>query len=210
MGTDKNIKLHIIPDIKTHRILIRMGIDIDHRHDKKKHRKEPVSQDPYLRILVKLYRFLARRTDAKFNKVILKRLFMSKTNRPPVSLARIVRRMKSTESDKICVIVGTVTDDVRLLDVPKLKICALKFSESARVRILKAGGETMTFDQLALRAPTGKNTLLVQGRRSAREACRHMGKAPGVPHSSTKPYVRAKGRKFERARGRRASRAFKV
>merc|ERR1712224_1079369 len=187
-----------------------MGIDIDHRHDKKKHRTEPVSQDPYLRILVKLYRFLARRSDAKFNKVILKRLFMSKTNRPPVSLARIVRRMKSTESDKICVIVGTVTDDIRLLDVPKLKICALRFTESARVRILKAGGEIMTFDQLALRAPTGKNTLLVQGTRSAREACRHMGKAPGVPHSSTKPYVRAKGRKFERARGRRASRAFKV
>merc|ERR1712109_348149 len=186
-----------------------MGIDIDHRHDKKKHRSEPVSQDPYLRILVKLYRFLARKTDAKFNKVILKRLFMSKTNRPPVSLARITRRMKSI-GEKICIVVGTVTDDIRLLNVPKLTICALRFTESARVRVLKAGGEILTFDQLALKAPTGKNTLLVQGRRSAREACRHMGKAPGVPHSKTKPYVRSKGRKFERARGRRASRAFKV
>merc|ERR1711955_11676 len=192
------------------RYTAKMGIDIDHRFDKKKHRKEPVSQDPYLRILVKLYRFLARRTDAKFNKVILKRLFMSKTNRPPISLARIVRRMKTTESGKICVAVGTITDDIRLLDVPKLTICALRFTESARVRVLKAGGEILTFDQLALRAPTGKNTLLVQGARTAREACRHMGKAPGVPHSSTKPYVRSKGRKFERARGRRASRAFKV
>ena len=187
-----------------------MGIDIDHRNDKKKHRKEPVSQDPYLRILVKLYRFLARRTDAQFNKVILKRLFMSKTNKPPLSLARIVRRTKRSDGDKICVVVGTVTDDVRLLDVPKLTICALRFTESARVRILKAGGEILTFDQLALKAPTGKNTLLIQGRRNAREACSHFGKAPGVPHSSTKPYVRSKGRKFERARGRRASRAFKV
>jgi len=187
-----------------------MGIDIEHNKDKKKHRDAPVSQDPYLRILVKLYRFLARRTDAKFNKVILKRLFMSKINKPPISLARIARRMKRSEGDKICVVVGTVTDDIRLLDVPKLTICALRFTESARVRVLKAGGEILTFDQLALKAPTGKNTLLVQGRRTAREACRHMGKAPGVPHSSTKPYVRSKGRKFERARGRRASRAFKV
>ncbi|GBL69584.1 60S ribosomal protein L18, partial [Araneus ventricosus] len=48
------------------------------------------------------------------------------------------------------------------------------------------------------------------GRRKAREACRHFGKAPGVPHSHTKPYVRSKGRKFERARGRRKSRGFKV
>jgi hypothetical protein len=32
----------------------------------------------------------------------------------------------------------------------------------------------------------------------------------GVPHSSTKPYVRAKGRKFEKARGRRKSRGYKA
>lgn len=34
--------------------------------------------------------------------------------------------------------------------------------------------------------------------------------APGVPHSNTKPYVRSKGRKFEKARGRRASRGYKA
>merc|ERR1712173_336987 len=103
-----------------------------------------------------------------------------------------------------------VTDDSRIMAVPKMTVVALHVTEKARERILKAGGEILTFDQLALRAPTGKNTLLLQGRRTAREACRHMGRAPGVPHSSTKPYVRSKGRKFERARGRRASRAFKV
>merc|ERR1712157_531980 len=188
---------------------IKMGIDIDHRNDKKKHRKEPVSQDPYLRILVKLYRFLARRTDAKFNQVILKRLFMSKTNRPPVSIARIARRMKKPGcADKICVVVGTITDDLRLLDVPKLKVCALRFTEGARTRILKAGGECITIDQLAIRAPTGKNTLLLQGPRKAREAVKHFG-APGIPNSHAKPFVRSKGRKFERARGRRASRGYK-
>jgi large subunit ribosomal protein L18e len=31
-----------------------------------------------------------------------------------------------------------------------------------------------------------------------------------VPHSHAKPFVRAKGRKFEKARGRRASRGYKA
>lgn len=46
-----------------------------------------------------------------------------------------------------------------------LKVCALRFTEGARARILKAGGEVITFDQLALRSPTGKNTLLIQGKK---------------------------------------------
>ena len=44
------------------------------------------------------------------------------------------------------------------------QIAALHVTEKARERILKAGGEIMTFDQLALAAPTGKNTLLLQVR----------------------------------------------
>lgn len=55
-----------------------MGIDIRRHHVKKGNRSAPKSEDPYLLLLVKLYRFLARRTDSKFNRVILKRLFMSK------------------------------------------------------------------------------------------------------------------------------------
>jgi hypothetical protein len=47
------------------------------------------------------------------------------------------------------------------------------------------------------------------GKRKSRESCRHFGPAPGVPHSHTKPYVRSKGRKFERARGRRRGCGFK-
>jgi len=44
-----------------------------------------------------------------------------------------------------------------------LKVCALHVTEGARARILKAGGEIITFDQLALRAPKGNNTVLLQG-----------------------------------------------
>ncbi|XP_018334632.2 60S ribosomal protein L18 [Agrilus planipennis] len=187
-----------------------MGIDINHKHDRKVRRTEPKSQDVYLRLLVKLYRYLARRSNAKFNRIILKRLFMSKINKPPISLARIVRQMKKPGREGLtAVIVGTVTDDQRIWEIPKLTVCALRVTEKARARILKAGGEVITFDQLALKSPTGKKTVLLQGRRNSREAVKHFGLAPGVPHSHTKPFVRSKGRKFERARGRRRSCGYK-
>lgn len=48
------------------------------------------------------------------------------------------------------------------------------------------------------------------GPRKAREAVKHFGLAPGVPHSHTKPYVRSKGRKFERSRGRRRNKGYKA
>merc|ERR1711935_272459 len=127
------------------------------------------SDDIYLRLLVKLYRFLARRTDAKFNDIVLRRLFMSKINRPPISIARLIRKMKGEDrADKIAVVVGTVTNDLRIFKIPKLKIAALHVTEKARERILKAGGEVMTLDQLALKSPLGKNTVLLQEGQLAR------------------------------------------
>jgi ribosomal protein L18E len=79
---------------------------------------------------------------------------------------------------KTIVVVGTVTDDNRLLVVPKLSIAALRFTATARARIEKAGGECLTMDQLALRAPTGSNTLLLRGPKNAREAVKHFGFGP--------------------------------
>ncbi|RHZ52771.1 hypothetical protein Glove_457g68 [Diversispora epigaea] len=183
-----------------------MGIDIDKHHVRNKNRTAPKSEDVYLRLLVKLYRFLARRTDSKFNKVILKRLFMSRINRPPISLSRVLKNIANKEN-KIVVVVGTITDDNRVLDIPKICVAALRVTKTAKARILKSGGEVLTLDQLALRSPTGSNTILLRGPKNAREAFRHFGMGP---HKHAKPYVRSKGRKFEKARGRRASRGFKV
>ena len=212
------------------------GIDLDRHHVRSSHRKAPKSDNVYLKLLVKLYRFLARtslrlrtpmpkvakrttdlplnagRTDSNFNKVVLRRLFMSRINRPPMSLSRIVSKAATEHAakahqDKTIVVIGTVTDDNRLLTVPELHIAALRFTATARARIEKAGGECLTIDQLALRAPTGANTLLLRGPKNAREAVKHFGFGP---HSHKKPYVQSKGRKFEKARGRRASRGFKV
>lgn len=155
-------------------------------------------------MIIKLYRFLARRTDASFNKVILKRLFMSRTNRPPVSLRAVsAAMMKSTAAGKIAVIVGTLTNDERLIQIPaNLTVVALHVTETAKARIVKAGGEVLTFDQLAMRAPTGANTVLLRGKRNARQAVRHFGVGCSKG-STTAPRIESKGRKFERARGRR-------
>jgi large subunit ribosomal protein L18e len=161
------------------------GIDLKHHHVKKGNRTNAKSNDPYLLLLIKLYRFLARRTSAPFNKVILHRLFLSKTNRPPISLSRILKQIAhasgasgTTDGDspqKTIVVVGTVTDDIRLLALPKLSIAALRFTRAAKDRIVNAGGETLTLDQLALRAPTGSNTILLRGKRNTREAVKHFG-----------------------------------
>lgn len=41
-----------------------------------------------------LYRFLVRRTGSRFNATILKRLFMSKVNKAPLSLSRLIKFMQ--------------------------------------------------------------------------------------------------------------------
>lgn len=139
------------------------------------------------------YRFLARRTNSPFNKVVLKRLFLARSKKQPLSVSKIARygvllflqsvaivaltttsmapcvdysyytqmfvavglfwsyysrgelcsccqysvsQMAGTP-DKTAVVIGTVTDDIRMLDVPKLSICALRITEGARARVLK-------------------------------------------------------------------------
>jgi ribosomal protein L18E len=104
---------------------------------------------------------------------------MSRINRPPVSLSRIATQInRGDQADKTVVVIGTITDDNRLLEVPKVTIAALRFTATARARILAAGGECLTLDQLALRAPTGSNTLLLRGPKNAREAVKHFGMGP--------------------------------
>ena len=138
----------------------------------------------------------------------MKALFLSKINRPPVSISRIGRALKQEgAANKNVVVVGTVTDDARILEFPKTTVAALRFTAGARARIVKAGGEAITLDQLAVRAPKGQNTLILRGPRNSREAVRHFGMGP---HKGKAPRIQSTGRKFERARGRRRSRGFKV
>ena len=195
-----------------------MGIDLKAGGRIRLHKKRKVkSTNIYHHLLVKLYKFLSRRTKSKFNKSVLKRLLNSRINRAPISLSKLVKfsqRKQITESEKngqeiILAVVGTVTDDNRILEIPSMRICAIKFTEKARERILNAKGKCITFDQLAINRPNGESVILLRGSRD-REAKKHFGPAPGVPGSHAKPYVRSKGRKFEQARGKRRSRGYRV
>ena len=192
-----------------------MGVDL-HGVSKKKRsiRHHTLATNPYHKLLVKLYKFLAQRTKSKFNKTVHARLLKSRENRAPISLSRIntVLRRKTVWQDEkktkapIAVVVGDVLDDIRLSKVASLRVCALRFSRSARERIVGAGGECLTFDQLALIAPTGKNTFLLRGRKAGEEKYKHFG-AAGTPGSHVKPYVSSRG--AEVGRGRRTSTGFK-
>lgn len=129
--------------------------------------------------------------------------------RPPVSLSKLAKLSEGRDGEYVFVAVTTVTDDVRLFEVPKLNVAALRFTEGARARIEQAGGKCITLDELAIQRPTGRKTLIVQGARHAREATKHFR---GLHGKHARPYVRkgAKtGRKFENARGRRSSCGFK-
>jgi len=191
-----------------------MGIDLKaggRRTGHKTSSKVIKTENPYIRLLIKLYKFLDRRTDSKFCAVVLKRLHMSKVNQPPMSLARVAKYHKE---GKTAVLVGKVTDDVRMLECPEnMSVCALAFTENARKRIVAGGGECLTFDQLALRAPKGANTVLLRGPMS-RSAQAFFGHSTSVTnphtHDGVKPRVRSTGRKFEKARGRRRSCGFKI
>ena len=195
-----------------------MGIDLKAGGRIRLHKKRKVkSTNIYHKLLIKLYKFLSRRTKSKFNKSVLKRLLNSRINRSPISLSKLVKfsqRKQITESEKngqeiILAVVGTVTDDNRILEIPSMRICAIKFTEKARERILNNKGKCITFDQLAINRPNGESVILLRGSRD-REAKKHFGPAPGVPGSHAKPYVRSKGRKFEQARGKRRSRGYRV
>merc|ERR1711976_141790 len=157
-----------------------MGIDLEKRGKKKKTiRKNPKTNNLYVRLLARLYGFLTKRTGSKFNSSVLHRLFTSRNNLP------------KDAKKKIIVVVGTVTNDNRMIHMPKVKICALRFTESARDRIVKAGGTCLTFDQLALQSPLGSDTILIRGPLKSRKVYKHF---------EGKPYIRGKGRKFERGK----------
>uniref|UniRef100_A0A673SX22 Large ribosomal subunit protein uL15/eL18 domain-containing protein n=1 Tax=Suricata suricatta TaxID=37032 RepID=A0A673SX22_SURSU len=87
-----------------------VGADTGHKQDQTVRRKEPKSQDIDLRLLAKLDRPLARRT----NQVGW-----------PLSLSRMIgKRTLPGREEKTAMVAGTITDEVRVPQVPKLKVWA--------------------------------------------------------------------------------------
>lgn len=122
------------------------------------------SKNTYLNLLLKIYRFLSRRVASNFCFSVLRRLYMSRKNLSKVSLSRLIR-FSSKNFSKTVVIVGKVLNDDRLIKIPKISLCVLEISESARKRILDSGGRILYLEQLASQNPSGKNTLLLRARK---------------------------------------------
>lgn len=71
------------------------------------------------------------------------RLFMCRTNPPPLSLFQVIRQMKLPGLECETSAAGeTITDDVRVQEVPKQKACALRVRSHARSGIRKAGARS--------------------------------------------------------------------
>ena len=67
-----------------------MGIDLVKRGRIRNHNKKDTrSNNLYLHLLIRLFRFLSRRTDSAFTKTVLRRLISSRINRPPISISKI-------------------------------------------------------------------------------------------------------------------------
>lgn len=49
------------------------------------------------------------------------------------------------QEDQLAVVVGPITDDIRLFEVPKLRVVALRFTERARARIVKVSAAIPLF-----------------------------------------------------------------
>ena len=56
------------------------------------------------------------------------------------------------QDGKIAVTVGTITDDKRLFEVPKVRVAALRVTDAARARILKVRGTDPGVARLAAHA----------------------------------------------------------
>ncbi|KAH0513634.1 60S ribosomal protein L18 [Microtus ochrogaster] len=104
----------------------------------------------------------------------------------------MIRKMKLPgQGNKRDMVVGTVTDDMRILEVPKQKVCALRVSSRVQSHILKAGGKILTFGQLTFESPKGLGTLLLSGPwKSPRDVYRILctGFWQGPRNSTTQPY----------------------
>lgn len=173
-------------------------MSIYHRvHDlkRRKVRKAPKSHNFYLRAIQSAYAHAADcNADNKFAKCVAKRLCLSRNNRPVMSLSAIARRLKD---GKTAVVASTITNDERLLTVPRLQIVAIRFTATAKARVERAGGKCMTFDELLLENPTGNGCQLLEGDRKARKQYKYFG-AAGLPHSRVKVKGTMKGRKGAR------------
>ncbi|XP_077798984.1 large ribosomal subunit protein eL18-like [Macaca mulatta] len=104
---------------------------------------------------------------------------MSGNNRPPLSLSRMIQKMRLPgRENKTAMVVEVITDDMRVQEVPKLKVCVLHVTARPAARVGRGGalGKILTFDQLALDSPKGCGIIWLSGPRKGRGVYRHLAR----------------------------------
>ena len=109
------------------------------------------------------------------------------------------------------VIVATLTDDKRTKSIPRgITVCALRFTDKAHAKVISAGGQCLTFDQLAVLAPKGFGCNLLRGHNTTQSKTKYASLTSSHKITKLHPQIGSYGRKREQARGRRNSKGFKT
>ncbi|WEL38301.1 ribosomal protein L18 [Encephalitozoon hellem] len=154
-------------------------------------RKEPRSKNIYLRALSDFYTKVANNTSVLAIKKIAKRLKMSKSDRQPVKISKIVSELEGSQG-KVAVVVAKVLDDDRIMEIPAIKVVALQWSKGVKEKIERYGGSIATLDQLFELCPNMDDIKLISTDKFARRSAKFWGPAPGEKGSTTYPRANQK------------------
>ncbi|KMV66512.1 60S ribosomal protein L18 [Encephalitozoon cuniculi EcunIII-L] len=154
-------------------------------------RKEPRSKNIYLRALSDFYTKVASNSSVLAIKKISKRLKMSKSDRQPVKISKIVSEIGESK-DKVAVVVAKVLDDDEVMVIPAVKVVALQWSKGVKEKIERYGGTIGTLDQLFELCPNMDDICLVSTNKFSRRSAKFWGPAPGEKGSATYPRANQK------------------
>ncbi len=112
--------------------------------------------NPHLIALIQDLKKISNEQQAPIWKDVAERLEKPLRNWPEVNLSRIEKNLGDNET---ALIPGKVLSPGAL--TKKASIAAWSFSESAREKIKKAGGKTLSIDELMKHNPKGKNIRIL-------------------------------------------------
>ncbi|ASJ16360.1 50S ribosomal protein L18e [Thermococcus chitonophagus] len=113
--------------------------------------------DPNLRRLIRFLRKKSNEQGVKIWKDIAWRLERPRRQRAEVNVSKINRYAKDGE---MIVVPGSVLGAGRL--EKKVIVAAWKFSETAKKKIVEAGGEAITIEELVERNPKGSGVRIME------------------------------------------------
>jgi large subunit ribosomal protein L18e len=111
--------------------------------------------NPQLLETIRLLKKASNKNDARIWDALAEELSRSKHHRASVNLSHISRSLKEKE---IAAVPGKVLGNGR---PNKVSIAALSFSETARRKIEREGGECLSFEALIKKSPKGSGVRVI-------------------------------------------------